>query len=207
MTACASCKTNVPMIENHKLSFQKRLQAVQHWKLLSAELVTKLQQSERKFPGDTVYVDMLGEETEFSQAFGKLLISTLTERGFKVASVESGADVKLLVGSQVVFHGRRYGSGFNATSPISDLALGVRNLLAGDNSGSPGRTRGELLVTAWVHHKDRVLYCSNQIAYITTKDASLYLSGEGWEQFSRVEASRSGFNQWLASSLTDDNRW
>ena len=205
MAVCANCKTNVPMRENHKLSFQKRLQAGQHWKLLSAELVTKLQQSEHKFAGHTVYVDRLGEETEFSQAFGKLLISTLTEKGFKVASVESGAVVKLLVGNQVLFHGRRFGSGFNATSPISELALGVRNLLAGDNSGSPGRTRGELLVTAWVHHKDRVLYCSNQVAYITTKDAPL--SGEGWEQFSRIEASRSGFKQWLASSLADNNRW
>jgi len=206
VVACAGCKTNAPMVENHTLTFQKKLQAVQHWKVLSSELVARLEQN-GQFSGRSVYVDMLGEDTEFSQAFGKLLVAALSERGFKIVSVESAAEVKLLVGNQVIFHGRRYGSGFNATSAVGALALGVRNAVAGDNSGSPGQTRGELLVTSWVHHRNRVLYCDNQIAYITTKDAPLYLSGTNWEQFSQLEASRSGFKHWLASSLSDDNRW
>jgi hypothetical protein len=150
---------------------------------------------------------VLQPDPEFSQAFGKLVISALTEKGFQVASTEQGADFKLIIGTQVVFHGRRYGFGTNATEGFGALALGFRNLLAGDNSGSPGKTRGELLVTSWVHKKNRVLYCNNQIAYVPVKDASLYLSDSEWEQFSKAEASRGGLGSWFSSSFKDDSQW
>lgn len=202
----AGCKTRAPMIENHPVTFQKKLKAVHHWKVLARELVSRLQ-SEELFGGKIVYLDVLQSDTEFSQAFGKLVISALTEKGFKVTSSERGSDLKLIIGNQVIFHGRRYGLGLNATNSLSALGLGFRNVLAGDDSGSAGQTRGELLVTSWVHQRNRVLFCNNQIAYITPKDASLYLSEPEFEKFSQLEASRSGFRHWLAESFKDDSRW
>ncbi|MBJ7391382.1 MAG: hypothetical protein JHC85_07455 [Chthoniobacterales bacterium] len=193
------------MVENHPVTLQKKLLAVHHWRVLAAELVSKLEGHE-EFAGKTLYVDVLRDETEFSQAFGKLVISTLTERGFRVVSSEQGADLRLIIGNQVVLHGRRYGIGFNATTGLSALALGVRNVLAGDDSGSAGQTRGELLVTSWIHHGNRVHYCANQIAYITPKDASLYLSESEWEKFRGREASERGFKHWFSESAADVSR-
>ena len=112
------------MVENHPVTLQKKLLAVHHWKVLAAELVSKLQ-SHEEFAGKTLYVDVLRDETEFSQAFGKLVISTLTERGFKVVSSKQGADLRLLIGYQVVIHERSYGIGFNATTGLNALALRV----------------------------------------------------------------------------------
>ncbi len=194
------------MVENHQVSFQKKLNAVHHWRVLADELVAKFR-AQKQFAGRTLYVDVLHEETEFSQAFGKLVISALTEKGIKVVSTEQGADLKLILGNQVVFHGRRYGLGLNATSGLSALTLGLRNVVAGDDSGSAGQTRGELLVTAWIHHGNRVHYCSNQIAYITPKDASLYLSELELEKFRQLETSRRGFKHWFSYSFADDSRW
>ena len=202
----AGCKTHAPMIQNHQVTFQKKLKAVHHWKVLANDLVKSLQARE-EFAGKTVFLDVLQPEPEFSQAFGKLVISALTEKGFQVASAEQGADFKLILGTQVVFHGRRYGFGANATDGLSALALGFRNLLAGDSSGSPGQTRGELLVTSWVHQKNRVLYCNNQIAYVPVKDASLYLSESEWDQFSKAESARGGLGSWFSSSFSDDSQW
>lgn len=206
IVACAGCKTRAPMVENHPVTFQKKLNAVHHWRVLADELVSKLEAQEQ-FAGKRLYVDTLHEETEFSQAFGKLVISTLTKKGFKVVSSEQAADLKLIIGNQVIFHGRRYGVGLNATTGLSAIALGLRNVLAGDDSASAGQTRGELLVTAWIHQGNQVHYCANQIAYITPKDATLYLSESESEKFQQLEASRRGFKRWFSSSFADDSRW
>jgi hypothetical protein len=44
------------MVENHPFTLQKKLLAVHHWKVLAAELVSKLH-SLGGFAGKTLYVD------------------------------------------------------------------------------------------------------------------------------------------------------
>lgn len=210
--ACAGCKSRAPMVKNHEVTFQKKLHALHHWRVLSADLVKSLQQNV-DVSGRTVFVEVLGNETEFSEAFGKLVVSTLNEHGIKVSTVEKGADIKLVLANQAVFHGRRFATPHplnfinNSSNPLLTLPLAVGNLVTGDDSGSPGQTRGELLVTAWAHQKGRVLHCSNHIAYVPVKDAPLYVSSANWDHFERIETSRRGYGNWLSACFGDDSRW
>lgn len=200
------------MVKNHPVTFQKKLHAVHHWRVLSADLVDSVRQNV-DVSGKSFFVEVLSSDTEFSEAFGKLVVSTLTERGIQVSTVEKGADMKLVIGNQAIFHGRRFATPHplnfinNSSNPLLTLPLAVGNLVGGDDSGSPGQTRGELIVTAWVHQRDRLLHCSNHISYVPVKDAPLYVSAANSDQFYRLEASRSGWGNWLSSRFGDDSRW
>lgn len=204
--AFIGCKTNTPMVRHHNWTMQTKLQAVQHWREFAVKMADNLQ-NDGQFNGRTIYVETLGEDSEFSAAFGKLLVAALMDRGFRIAQTNQGADLKLVVGHQVLVHGRRFGFSMNATGVLSGLGLGARNLITGDESGSPGKTRGELLTTVWIHKQSRVLYCKNQIAYINAKDASLYLTPEEFDLFSKSEDSRSGLLNWFSATMGDNSRW
>jgi hypothetical protein len=95
----------------------------------------------------------------------------------------------------------------NATGIVGGVGLAVRNWFTGDESGSPGTTRGEVLTTLWINKKASTLYCANQIAYFNIKDASLYLSPDELVHFSGVEQSRSGLFNWFSAIMGDDSRW
>jgi hypothetical protein len=200
------CKTNVPMIKNQRVTYQRKLKAVHHWNVLSKDLARALR-ARGEFAGKTLFVEIPQPESEFSRAFEKLVISALTDEGFRVASTKKAADLSLIVGTQAVFHGRRYGFAFNGTDILGTVALGVGHLITGDDSGSPGQTRGELLVTSSVHEGRNLPYCHNQIAYIAVKDASLYLTDPEWEKFRQAEAAREESGSWLSHAFRDDSLW
>lgn len=206
LTTAVGCKTNTPIVRHHEWSTQTKLQAVQHWKVFAARMADNLVR-DGQFSGQSVHVETLGENTEFSYAFSNLLVSELIDRGFKVVQADRSADIKLVVGHQLLVHGRRFGFSLNATAPLGGLALGVRNVFTGDDSGTPGKTRGELLSTLWILRNSKVLYCKNQVAYINSKDTSLYLTSEEFENFSKSEESRSKLSNWFSEIWTDDSRW
>jgi hypothetical protein len=200
------CKTNAPMIENHRVTYQRKLNAVHHWDILAKDLA-KAFHAHGEFAGRTVYLEIPQPESDFSRAFEKLVISALTDKGFRVAANERAADLKLIVGAQAVFHGRRYGFASNGTDLLGAITLELRNFLTGDAPGSPGQTRGELLVTSWVREGKSLPYCRNQIAYIPVKDASLYLTDPEWERFRKTESAREDTGSWLYHAFRDDSRW
>jgi hypothetical protein len=211
------CKTNTPMVRHHKWTLQTKLQAVHHWREFANGMVDDLQRR-GTFEGCTFSVENSGEGSEFSSAFSKLLVSALIERGFKVAQPSRGSNFKIVIGHQIIVHGRRFGhcglvnditgrGSMNATDLGSGLGLAVRNWFTGDESGSPGTTRGEVLTTLWILKQTNVLYCGNQIAYFNVKDAPLYLGPDQLGQFAAVEKSRSGLFNWFVAIMGDDSRW
>lgn len=206
LTTSVGCKTNTPIVRHHQWSAQTKLQAVQHWKVFAARMAENVSSS-GQFPSQTVHLETLGESTEFSYAFANLLVSELIDRGFKVVQADRKADAKLVVGHQVLVHGRRFGFSMNATAPLGGLAMGMRNMLTGDDSGTPGQTRGEVLSTLWILQNSKVLYCRNQVAYINSKDASLYMTEEEFGKFSKSEESGSKLSNWFSEVWTDDSRW
>lgn len=216
LVVLAGCKTNTPMVRHHPWTMQTKLQAVQHWREFAKGMAHDLQ-ARGQFEGCTFSVENIGPETEFSSGFAKLLVSALIENGFKIAEPNNGPSLKILLGHQIIVHDRRFGHcrhvsditglrSMNATDLVSGIGFAVRNWFTGDESGSPGKTRGEVLTTLWVVKKTGTLYCENQIAYFNTKDASLYLSPDELVHFSQLEKSRSSMFNWF-SAIGDDSRW
>jgi hypothetical protein len=211
VVALVACKTNTPMVRHHAWTLQTKVQAVQHWQKFAVEMAENLRRS-GQFTGATFSVETNGKNTEFSSAFSKLLVSALIERGFRIVQSKQAANFEIILGHQVIVHGRRFGhcvglGGMNATDPGSGLGLAVRNWFTGDESGSPGSTRGELLTTLWIRKKISVLYCENQIAYFNVKDAPTYLAPDDLGHFSGIEESRSGLFNWFSAIMGDDSRW
>ena len=211
VVALVACKTNTPMVRHHSWTLQTKMQAVQHWQKFAVEMAENLRCS-GQFTGAAFSVETSGNDTEFSSAFSKLLVSALIERGFRIVKSKQAANFEIILGHQVIVHGRRFGhcvglGGINATDLGSGLGLAVRNWFTGDESGSPGSTRGELLTTLWIQKKTSVLYCENQIAYFNVKDAPTYLAPDDLGHFSRIEESRSGLFNWFSAIMGDDSRW
>jgi hypothetical protein len=217
LVVLAGCKTNTPMVRHHPWTMQTKLQAVHHWREFAKGMAHDLQ-ARGQFEGCTFSVENIGPESEFSSAFAKLLVSALIEGGFKIAQPNKGASLKIVLGHQIIVHGRRFGhcglvsditgrGSMNATGIVGGVGLAVRNWFTGDESGSPGTTRGEVLTTLWINKKASTLYCANQIAYFNIKDASLYLSPDELVHFSGVEQSRSGLFNWFSAIMGDDSRW
>ena len=193
--AClVGCKTTVPVVENQRWSLQKKVQAAEHWKRLANDMVKDLEKS-GNLDGKTIYVTSLGERTDFSDAFSKLVLGALTEREIQVIDSNQSDVPNLVLANQLLLHGRRYGYlenpvGKNGTSVFSGMLLGVRNFFTGDDTGQSNETRGELLVSALVYKNNRLLGCRNHAAYIQVKDASLYLTPSDWNSFSESEWPR-----------------
>jgi hypothetical protein len=193
--AClVGCKTTVPVVHHQRWSLQKKVQAAEHWKRLATDMVNDLEKS-GNLDGKTIYVTSLGERTDFSDAFSKLVLGALTERGIPVTNSGHGGVPNLVLTNQLLLHGRRYGyfknpTGNNGTSVFSEMLLGVRNFFTGDDTGQSNQTRGELLVSALVYKNNKLIGCRNHAAYIQVEDASLYLTPEDWIGFSESEWPR-----------------
>lgn len=188
------CKTNSPVVQHQRWSLQKKVQAAEHWKRLANELVDDLEKS-GSLNGKTIYVTSLGERTDFSDAFSKLVLGALTDREIQVSDSSQSSVPNLVLTNQLLLHGRRYGylhrpEGNNETSVLSRLLLGVRNFFTGDESRRSDETRGELLVSALVYKNNKLIECRNHAAYIQIKDAALYLTPSDWNDLCESEWPR-----------------
>lgn len=101
VTGCAGL--DVPQPERHAVSGQKTLQAVHHWDVLADDVAVRVTEKVRDWPvGEhPIYVSAKAD-TRFNQAFRRLLMNKLADRGVAVTT-EPGT-VQLVVDTQVVQH-------------------------------------------------------------------------------------------------------
>jgi hypothetical protein len=96
ISACASLKNpDAPVPQNYPHSYQKQLQASQHWAIvaddMSNQIITKLK--ENKALSKPVYVDVKSNQSDFSQAMNDFMITNLVRKGVKVSKSKAKSTV------------------------------------------------------------------------------------------------------------------
>lgn len=101
VTGCAGL--DVPQPERHAASEQKTLRAVHHWEVLADDVAARFAEKVRDWPvGEHPIYVLAKADTRFNQAFRRLLMNKLADRGVAVTT-EPGA-VQLVLETQVVQH-------------------------------------------------------------------------------------------------------
>jgi hypothetical protein len=167
------CKTNVPMVGHHPGTFQTKVQAAEHWQLMSRELAGRIA-GNPNVTGKSVYLEVRGPQTPFAEAYYNLLITELTARSMKVALAPAeSAAVQLTITTQLIRHGDRE-FWANPATLFGAIGYGFRNIFVGDSTGSDRATSEELIVTSWLRANGTLELASSQIVYVSPQDAHLY---------------------------------
>lgn len=160
VASCARQNPTIPLVENHPASYQKKLQAAQHWNLLaedvSRRLTTEMLDSHPGTP-PAVYVRQT-DVSPFGRAFHGFLLTHLNDRGFNVREDSVGALI-LDYETQVVRHegrGTQYAPGM--WTALGAGAWVIRGLVDGgvDTALQVGGTLiGTAAMDAYEHDKMR----------------------------------------------------
>ena len=172
LSGALGCKTNVPMVKHQPGTFQTKLQAAEHWRIMAHELVGRIA-SDPALRSKPVYVQPPAEVTPFSEAYGKLLMSELMRSSVPVAEVPGAGQVWLSVTNQLIQHGDREFC-CNPTTVFGAIGYGLRDIFVGDGLGTERQTRKELLVTATIHENEVLRLTDTQIVYVSPMDGPLY---------------------------------
>jgi hypothetical protein len=86
--------SQIPMATTYPVTFQKKMQAAQHWDVLTEDVANRLRDSligsgEQGRP-IALYVQQPKYNSHFGEAFHNLLITHLMERGFSITENPAG---------------------------------------------------------------------------------------------------------------------
>ncbi|MFZ1829291.1 MAG: hypothetical protein WAW42_11080 [Candidatus Competibacteraceae bacterium] len=188
--------SQIPMATTYPVTFQKKMQAAQHWDVLTEDVANRLRGSligsgEQGRP-IALYVQQPKYNSHFGEAFHNLLITHLMERGFSITENPAGG-LPLTYDVQVVSHNDR---GFIRPMPglFTALASSVFVLrgVAGESStaawmlGAAGvdvvtgyitdNPNNEIIVTTSVMSGDRYVARVRDIYYISDNNVGQYVA-------------------------------
>jgi hypothetical protein len=100
LAGCAAPYSPTPLVANAPLAKEDKLQAVAHWKAISAHIEKQLEPAIRKTPNIPLYVEP-AQYTAFNQTMASQLITSLVNDGYVVGKTPVGA-LKVEIDTQVV---------------------------------------------------------------------------------------------------------
>ncbi len=191
-----ACMSQIPMATTYPVTFQKKMQAAQHWDILTEDVANRLRDAligsgEQGRP-ISLYVQQPRYDSRFGEAFHNLLITHLMERGFSITENPAGG-LPLTYDVQVVSHNDR---GFIRPMPGLFTALAssvfVLREVAGESStsawmlGAVGvdvatgyitdNPNNEIIVTTSVMSGDRYVARVRDIYYISDNNVGQYVA-------------------------------
>lgn len=192
-----ACASQVPVATTYPVSFQRKMQAAEHWDILTAHVANRLQDSllgPGQAPGRPVALHVQSPQynSEFSVAFHNLLLTHLLERGFLV-SESPGAGYAVSYEVQVITHKDR---GFIRPMPGLFTALtgsvlvldatGQSNPATAAMMGAVGldvatgfitdQPNSEIIVTTSVMSGDRYVTRLRDIYYVSDNNVGQYIA-------------------------------
>ncbi len=192
-----ACVSQVPVATTYPVTFQRKMQAAQHWDVLAADVANRLHDSlvgsgEQQGRPVALYVQQPRYNSDFGEAFHNLLITHLLERGFLVSESPAGG-LPLTYDIQVVTHKDR---GFIRPMPGLFTALTGSVLVlhaTGDSNPATAAMMGavgldvasgfitdnpnsEIIVTTSVMSGDRYVTRLRDIYYISDNNVGQYLA-------------------------------
>lgn len=96
VSACASViNPDAPVPQNYPHSYQKQLQASQHWAIVADDMSNQIIKSlsEKGVLSKPVYVDIKSNQSAFSQAMNDFMITNLVKKGIKVSKSKAHSTV------------------------------------------------------------------------------------------------------------------
>ena len=191
-----ACMSQIPMATTYPLTFQKKMQAAQHWDILTEDVANRLHDaligSGEQGRSVSLYVQQPKYDSHFGEAFHNLLITHLMERGFSITENPANG-LPLTYDIQVVSHNDR---GFIRPMPglFTGLAGSVFVLrgVADESStaawmlGAAGvdivtgyitdNPNNEIIVTTSVMSGDRYVARVRDIYYISDNNVGQYVA-------------------------------
>ena len=192
-----ACASQVPVATTYPVSFQRKMQAAEHWDILTAHVANRLQDSvvgsgPQQGRPVALYVEQPRYNSEFGIAFHNLLITHLLERGFLV-SENPGGGYAVSYDVQVVTHKDR---GFIRPTPGLFTALTGSVLVLDATAQSNPATaammgavgldvatgfivdqpNSEIIVTTSVMSGDRYVTRLRDIYYVSDNNVGQYIA-------------------------------
>ncbi len=200
----AGCSTlDVPHVENHPSTVQKKARAVHHWDVLAQDVARRIAEKISDWPPQEHPLSMATvPDSAFSEGFRKLLIGHLLDRGVVLSTEPTAA--QLHVDTQLVQHGvqaggrstlagtrlaagvaverdaERYrhgtgaGRGAGAVTGSGDAQILDAAYLHQGGEAASKSARMELLITTSIQSGGRYLTSTADIYYIERFEAELY---------------------------------
>lgn len=204
--ALAGCGTvaDLPHLERHAPSGQKKAMAVHHWDVLADDVATRIAYKISEWPSGQfpLYIQP-AQPSDFSAGFHKLLLTRLLDRDITLSTEPT--EVVLRVEAQLIAHGAPL-AGMLAARSATPLSSGVSVLRnwqppaagrtgpeVGDGGTTatstlpiatashpqnmgPWPTRTEVLITTSLESGQRYLTRTADIYYLEPDDAFLYVT-------------------------------
>lgn len=195
----AGCYSQIPVAQNHPLTFQKKMQAAHHWDVLADDVATRVETAIKARPDlqkMPIHV-ALPNQSAFAMAFHELLISQLVFRGLQV-SVNQEDSLVLNYGVQRVKHHQRFqrpppglltavGAGVWAIYELSKLpatfhfAAGAAAGFLADIAVGTWATESdnEVIITTSMEYNNRYVMHTSALYYINDPDYGHYAGAVG----------------------------
>lgn len=198
-----ACASQVPVATTYPVSFQRKMQAAEHWDILAADISNRLRDALLIGPYPStnqaarnsiaLHVQPPQYNSEFGVAFHNLLITHLLEEGFLVSENPSDGCYEVTYGIQVVTHKDR---GFIRPTPGLFTALTGSVLVlraTGDNNPATAAMLGavgldvatgfltdtpnsEIIVTTSVMNGPRYITRLRDIYYVSDNNVDQYIA-------------------------------
>jgi len=98
-----ACQSQVPMASTYELTFQQKMQAAEHWRVLARDIVTQVAERARPY-GYDIAIEREGAGTVFATAFDDMLVTEFVQSGFVVRETAQPGDLLLRYKTQLVTH-------------------------------------------------------------------------------------------------------
>lgn len=199
MTSCNSQLPDlaqVPLTTNYKLTTQKKMQALQHWKELADKIAVQIKEEVKtgKHANKGIYVSPAGT-TEFEKNFRTLLISALIKQNLKVTN-NQGQHMILIFNIDMVKHGKREkqtAKGFYRTpapKPVNrpsgkNPPLSLATVESGKYSSDTPLS--EILIATSLKNNGDYIFHDTSIYYINDTE---------WNQYAEEERNTTPTNQY-----------
>jgi len=189
--------TDLPHLERHAPSGQKKAMSTHHWDVLADDVAKRIAYKVSEWPSGKfpIYIKP-APPSDFSAGFHKLLLTRLLDRDITLST--DPTEVVLHVDAQLIAHGAPLAGRATATPLSSGVSVlrnwqppapGRRGPEVGDGGGSstmpiatashpqnmgPWPTRTEVLITTSLESGQRYLTRTADIYYLESDDAFLY---------------------------------
>ena len=196
------CKTHTPMVRYHDGTYQVKVEAAAHWRLMADELCKQLS-TKTGLRDSAIFIEPLPKDaSDFDLAYHRMVKVQLLSQDWKVVDRPEDAPLRTSIETQLVPHGTRNWAnanegarfweagltgdeywdecypGFwgNATTFFSDFGYSLAHFFTGDETGFDWQTSTDLIVTAIVRKDGVPSFGHTQIVYVAAKDAPLYMA-------------------------------
>lgn len=190
-----ACQSQVPMASSYDLSFQHKMQAAEHWRILARDIVAQVALRAAPY-GYDIAIEREGSDTVFATAFDDMLVTEFVQQGFIVRETAQPGSLLLRYKTQIVTHapGRQVrppvgtfvalGGGIIALHAAleNSLSVGNINVLTAATAGALELGAGsiveitdtEFIVTTSLLSDDLYVARYTDIYYLPDGDAGLY---------------------------------